>query len=225
MEDVYFLNYDCISSLRNHRYIKFKYYFSIQLINRLFYSKRYPVYSLYTNSDKYPTDFIRLNELYFPNLTSLKIECDSFPTQNININLIHLQKLKIKINGKSDCSSSIFTFQKLSNLTYLSLSSTLRYSKYGTQFDLENYTHLKYLKLRNICFNNDIVKYFQQSTNLLSLIRIFTECAFGTDVILRNKNNYNLKYLRLEKVSNVELYGMTQLETKILNNNRKLSEC
>lgn len=213
MEDVYVLNYDCIRVIQNTSYIKLKCYFHVRLINKLFYAERNPISSLFIETMYYND---QMNESCFQNLTSLKIKCKKFPTEKINMNLIHLQKLKIVVDrGRKRYTDYVKDCRVLSNLTHLSISFyDIQDSEKIIRFDLKDCTHLKYLKLTNVIFENNSTRYFEKSTNLLSLIRIFTK-YIGGEVILHHENNSNLKYLKLHRIKNVELYGMTQLKTKI----------
>lgn len=218
MEDVYILNHDCIRVVQNIEYVKLKYYFNIQLIHKLFYSDLNPIRSLHIEVHNYNNSINQRIRSNSNNLTSLKIECNLFSKDIIELNFIHLQKIKIVTDPET--SGNIPTFSVLLNLTYLSISS-MNKMNYNA-LNLKHCTHLKYLKLRNVIFNNNN-EYFEKAINLMSLIRIFAELGSG-EVKLHYQNNSRLKYLKLNKIKRVELHGMTQLETKILNDVTILKE-
>lgn len=211
MQDIYCLNFDCIGCFQNTSYIKLNIYVNLRMISKSFYFQQHNISSLCIKINKYQPGIEKLNTLNLNNLTSLKIKCNSFSKRdeyifNVTINAYNLQKLNMSMKCSDD---NVIKFQKFTKLTYLKIN----YREYNTcmEIDLSNCTNLKYLNLTNVQFGSDA--YFEQSTNLRSLIRSCTYRKRGSVVL---SNNSKLIYLKLKNIARVNVMNMTQLKTKIL---------
>lgn len=209
MEDIYYLNHDCIRCLQHIEYIKFLCYINIRLITKLFYFENNLISSLSVNPSKYPNAITRSKSIH---ITSLKIILDRKESRPnlVLTNIKDLQKLQITTNYSESCG---YDFHTLTNLTYLKVKSI---GHKAISFNFEHYTNLKYLKLHNVAFSQCATIYFQHAIKLQSLIRYLNKSSKDGYVILHC--NSELKYLKLNNIDEVRLYNMTQLKTKILMN-------
>lgn len=234
MEDIYIVNYDCIACFQNFEYISFKYYINIRLIHKLFYFRTSSVYSFHIQSDTYRNGIEQLNTSkslsFCKNIISLKITCNIILTREVDDSyiwkdIINLQKLIIHTNDPQS-NMNIYDHQTFTNLTHLEIQSTRNF----VIFICDHTTNLKFLKLHNViiqtrCDSNSRA-YFSKLTNLISLERsVANDDLVYAYVNLLYEKHSNLKYLKLENMKIVTLFGMTQLKTKILKNIDILKEC